>query len=42
MLGSACTYGLNKKRTGTRDAELVILHALGSMGHVVHSNVSGP
>jgi hypothetical protein len=31
--------GFHKKRVGTRYAELVFLHMLGTAGHVVHSGV---
>jgi hypothetical protein len=34
-------YRFNKKLTGTRYAELVFLHQLGSVGHIVHSEASG-
>jgi hypothetical protein len=35
-------YGFHKKRTGTRYVELVFLHLVGSIGHLVHFSVSGP
>jgi hypothetical protein len=34
-------YEIDKKCFRTHDAELVFLHPLGSMGHVLHSGVSG-
>jgi hypothetical protein len=34
-------YGYDKKRAGTRFAELVFLHPVGSVGHVMHSSASG-
>jgi hypothetical protein len=34
-------YGFDKKHVGTRYAELVFLHPMGSTGHVVHSSASG-
>jgi hypothetical protein len=34
-------YGLNKKRAGTRYANLVFLRPVESAGHVVHSGASG-
>jgi hypothetical protein len=34
-------YGCDKKRAGTRYAELVFLHPVGSAGHVMHSSASG-
>jgi hypothetical protein len=34
--------GICKKRAGTRNTKLVFLHLVGSAGHVVHSNASGP
>jgi hypothetical protein len=34
-------YGFDKKRIGTRYAELVFLHLVGYVGHVVHSGVCG-
>jgi hypothetical protein len=30
-------YGFNKKHTGTRYVELMILHPVGSAGHIAHS-----
>jgi hypothetical protein len=35
-------YGFDKKHTGTRDAELVVLCCVRSAGHIVHSSESGP
>jgi hypothetical protein len=34
-------YGFYKKHAGTRYAELVFLHSVGSADHVVHSGASG-
>jgi hypothetical protein len=34
--------GFHKKHNGARYAELVVLHPVGSVGHVVHSSASGP
>jgi hypothetical protein len=39
MLGCAW-YGFDKKRTETRDAKLVFLHPLRSVGHMVLSGSS--
>jgi hypothetical protein len=33
-------YRLDKKSTRTRFAEIVFLHPMGSVGHVVHSGAS--
>jgi hypothetical protein len=33
-------YGFNKNLTGTRYTKLLLLHLLGSAGHVVHSRAS--
>jgi hypothetical protein len=33
-------YGFNKKHGKIRYAELLFLHPVGSVGHVVHSGVS--
>jgi hypothetical protein len=33
-------YGFDKKRTGTRYAELLFLHLVGSVGHIMHSGAS--
>jgi hypothetical protein len=33
--------GFHKKRARTRDVELVLLHPVGSVSHVVHFGVSG-
>jgi hypothetical protein len=40
MLGSA-RCGFPKKGIGTRYTELVLLHLVGVVGHVVHSRLSG-
>jgi hypothetical protein len=34
-------YGFDKKSHGTRYTELVFLHVVGSVGHVVHFGASG-
>jgi hypothetical protein len=34
-------YGFDKKRDGTRYDELLFLHPVGSVGHVVHSVATG-
>jgi hypothetical protein len=33
-------YGFDKKHIGARYAKLVFLHAMGSAGHIVHSDAS--
>jgi hypothetical protein len=40
MLGCA-QCGFRKMHVGTRYGELMFLHPVGSMGHVVHSFASG-
>jgi hypothetical protein len=39
MLGWA-RGGFQKKRTGTHYAEVMLLHSVGSAGHVMHFGVS--
>jgi hypothetical protein len=39
LLGDQC--GFHKKRIGKRYAELVFLHLMASMGHIVHIGVPG-
>jgi hypothetical protein len=34
-------YGFHKKHTGIRYVALMILHLVGSVGHIVHSDASG-
>jgi hypothetical protein len=34
-------FEFNKKRAGTRYAELMFMYLVGSAGHVVHSSASG-
>jgi hypothetical protein len=33
-------YGFHKTPAGTRYAELVLLHSVGSIGHIVHFGLS--